>query len=106
MWSEIPEPNEFRQFISFQPIWLYATINSDKVNLWQQREKRLWPDYAVEMTRRILDNKSLARYACIVQVCLSSIEEVYSFIENARKCGIYVKSVYKDEVPEGACGDY
>lgn len=103
MWNEIQEPNEFRQFVSFQPIWLYATMNSDKVNLWQNREKRLWPDYAVNMTSRILDNKPLARYACIVQVCLTSLEEVYSFIENARKCGIYVKSVFNEPIPEGDC---
>jgi hypothetical protein len=106
MWAEVSEPDEFRKFVSFQPIWLYATMNSDKVKLWQNREKRLWPDYAVKMTSRILDNKPLTRYACIVQVCLNSVEEVYAFVENARKCGIYIKSIYKDSIPEGECSGF
>ena len=106
MWAKVSDSNEFDKFISFEPIWLYATVNSDKTKLWQYREKRLRPEYAVEMMSQILDSKPLARYACIIQVCLKSTDEVMLFIENARKCGIYVKSVYKDKIPEGESCEY
>jgi hypothetical protein len=97
---EVKETTILDELVSETPVWIFCTFNAQTFNMW--RKEILFPttDFAAVVKSKLLDNRVLNRYSCIIQVQLKTQEEAERFYDSAKKCGIYPKSRYSGLVSD------
>jgi len=99
-WEDIIEPSPFAGFISETPVWLYATVNSDIIKLWHKNLPFFLTEFVRDFNQKVLDSIQISKYSVILRTVLRTEYEASKFIDDAKRCGIYIKQRYSEPIPE------